>query len=246
VEDAAQGHGARWRGTPLGAHGRLGVLSFGRGKGWTGASGGAVLVRDPRDVDEGLGAGLAPPASRACILMNAAAHWSLGRPSIYGLPRAVPGLGLGETRYRPVCMPRAMSLAAAALALDGKVVADAWVGSRRAAAARYEKLLAEGGVGNVPTRPAQSECGFGRFPVILPRGMESFLDASAALRLGAAPGYPRPLPELDSLLPLLSDRGARWPGADLLVRELVTLPTHPLASPAERDRLVRLLRAGAD
>ena len=49
IEDAAQGHGGRWAGARLGAHGRLGVLSFGRGKGWTGGTGGALLVRDAAD-----------------------------------------------------------------------------------------------------------------------------------------------------------------------------------------------------
>src|SRR5439155_883687 len=34
IEDAAQGHGASWRGRPLGSLGRLSVLSFSRGKGW--------------------------------------------------------------------------------------------------------------------------------------------------------------------------------------------------------------------
>jgi perosamine synthetase len=45
IEDAAQGHGGRWRGRPLGALGALSVLSFGRGKGWTGGAGGALLWR---------------------------------------------------------------------------------------------------------------------------------------------------------------------------------------------------------
>ena len=39
VEDAAQGHGAEWRGLPLGGLGTLSVLSFARGKGWTGGRG---------------------------------------------------------------------------------------------------------------------------------------------------------------------------------------------------------------
>ncbi|MET0399208.1 MAG: DegT/DnrJ/EryC1/StrS family aminotransferase, partial [Longimicrobiaceae bacterium] len=45
VEDAAQGHGASWHGRPLGSLGDLSVLSFGRGKGWTGGRGGALLAR---------------------------------------------------------------------------------------------------------------------------------------------------------------------------------------------------------
>src|SRR3989442_356539 len=47
IEDAAQGHHARWRGRPLGSLGSLSVLSFGRGKGLTGGAGGAPLLREP-------------------------------------------------------------------------------------------------------------------------------------------------------------------------------------------------------
>jgi perosamine synthetase len=45
IEDAAQGHGATWRQRPLGSLGKISVLSFGRGKGWTGLKGGALLLR---------------------------------------------------------------------------------------------------------------------------------------------------------------------------------------------------------
>ena len=38
IEDAAQGHGAAWRGRPLGTLGQISILSFGRGKGWTGGA----------------------------------------------------------------------------------------------------------------------------------------------------------------------------------------------------------------
>jgi dTDP-4-amino-4,6-dideoxygalactose transaminase len=46
VEDAAQAHGCRNGVREAGMTGDLSVLSFGRGKGWTGGAGGALLVRD--------------------------------------------------------------------------------------------------------------------------------------------------------------------------------------------------------
>jgi dTDP-4-amino-4,6-dideoxygalactose transaminase len=47
VEDAAQGLGATWRGTPLGALGDLGCLSFHETKNLTCGEGGALVVGDP-------------------------------------------------------------------------------------------------------------------------------------------------------------------------------------------------------
>src|SRR6059058_4042732 len=48
IEDAAQGHGAEWRGLPVGSFGALSVLSFGRGKGWTGAGEARYWYADSR------------------------------------------------------------------------------------------------------------------------------------------------------------------------------------------------------
>ncbi|MGH7734000.1 MAG: DegT/DnrJ/EryC1/StrS family aminotransferase, partial [Gemmatimonadales bacterium] len=84
IEDAAQGHAASWRGRPLGTLAALSILSFGRGKGWTGGRGGAVLARG------GVHSSGDPPAegpglwNETVTLAGAAAHCALGRPSLFG------------------------------------------------------------------------------------------------------------------------------------------------------------------
>ena len=240
VEDAAQGHGGRWEGSPLGGHGRLGVLSFGRGKGWTGGEGGALLIRDERDRDAVVRP-LQPARPGAVILAKATAQWALGRPSLYGIPRAIPSLALGQTQYRDVGIPRDMSPVAAALALGTKAQADACVEVRRARSARYTTLLANAGFSFRLRLPPGSEAGFSRFPAVLPRGMGTFRSPATALRLGAAPGYPAALPHLDQVRPLLSAPPQLLPGARTLVQQLVTFPTHPMVRHDEQDRLVELL-----
>ena len=96
--------GAReYWGNPGGTFGDLTVLSFGRGKGWTGEGGGALLVRhrDPRLADEVERTDL-PSTFGGVVkpMVLATAQWGLGRPSLYGLPSALPGLGLGQSLYR--------------------------------------------------------------------------------------------------------------------------------------------------
>src|SRR5207237_3967531 len=115
IEDAAQGHGALWRDRPLGSLGRLSVLSFGRGKGWTSGSGGALFLRGGSDLSdrnedtaEQLGE---PDGLRECrVLLGMWAQSAFGHPSVYSLPAALPWLHLGETRYHdpepPVRMTR--------------------------------------------------------------------------------------------------------------------------------------------
>lgn len=51
IEDAAQAHGAAWRGTPVGALGDVGTFSFQSSKGMSAGEGGIMLTNDPA-VDE--------------------------------------------------------------------------------------------------------------------------------------------------------------------------------------------------
>ena len=106
IEDAAQGSGCEWKGKPAGAHGALGVLSFGRGKGVTGGKGGALLVNDDGPA-RGRGraawkAATGPRAPRGSFrdLLLLTAQWLFGRPSLYWIPASLPFLGLGETLYK--------------------------------------------------------------------------------------------------------------------------------------------------
>lgn len=243
IEDAAQGHGARWGDARLGGHGRLGVVSFGRGKGWTGGAGGALLVRDPADAGLMRDAALREGPSVLPWMVKTLAHAALGRPSLYGLPRSIPGLGLGETVYRDVDEPSAMSAHAAALALRSMHAADAWGVSRRRAAERYADLLEHRSLGSGVTPPAGGDPGFIRYPMLLPNGLGSFESPAEAVRLGAASSYPVPLPELVHLRPLLvaDPSPSDCPGARTLVRELVTLPTHAWVRAADQSRLLALL-----
>ncbi|HEX2189850.1 MAG TPA: DegT/DnrJ/EryC1/StrS family aminotransferase, partial [Longimicrobiaceae bacterium] len=134
VEDAAQGHGASWRGRPLGSLGDLSVLSFGRGKGWTGGRGGALLARGGHG---GPLRALPEPhaAAEAKTAALVAAQWLLGRPGVYGIPASIPGLGLGETVYHDPAPPEGITRAAAALVRHGREASRREGEARRASAA---------------------------------------------------------------------------------------------------------------
>ena len=82
--------------------------------------------------------------------------------------------------------------------------------------------------------------GFLRLPLLLARGLGGFADAGLARRVGVARGYPTTLAALAPVAQRLVQKG-HWPGAEQLVRELVTLPTHSWVSEADREGLVRLL-----
>ncbi|HSU13299.1 aminotransferase class I/II-fold pyridoxal phosphate-dependent enzyme [Longimicrobium sp.] len=248
VEDAAQGHGAAWRGRPAGSFGALSVLSFGRGKGWTGGRGGALLVHTEgmEMGSEGMEMGMkmempsVPPGGALAEMMNlaaSAAQWMLGRPSLYALPSAIPGLALGETVYHPPRPPRALPRAAATLLRRTRAAAEREADARRRNARAL--LAALGDVPGIhPIRPVDgADPGFLRLPLLLDAPLPS-----DAARLGIARGYPLPLAALPALKPRLTGPERRFPGAETLASHLVTLPTHSLLTPADLGAITALVR----
>lgn len=271
IEDAAQGFGGEWAGAPLGSQGHLGILSFGRGKGWTGGgAGGALLMPEEEwgramEVLEGVGmsdlraveakggeaiarTGTKHGVTGTKAFLQAVGLWGLARPGIYRVPRSLP-LGLGETRYREPEPIRPLSQAEAALVLAAYSPALAAVETRRRVAREYgqdlEDLAARGGGPfRVPVVPPAATPGYLRFPLRPFQGMEAFRYPEQARRLGVETGYPRILPDLMSLKALVEDGGSQevYPGAVALRDGLITLPTHPRTRKGERRRLVEMLR----
>lgn len=242
IADAAQTHGSLWDGRPAGCSGDLIVLSFGRGKGWSGGGGGALLRR-PAGQSPVESATLADRgmAGESTAALSLGAQWLLGRPSLYGLPSAIPSLGLGQTIYHEPTPPAAMSRTSAAMLIANQRDSGREVSFRRDNAARYAELLSHHLDDRALIGAAlHDRSGALRFPIRLPGGWPE-LRKTDALRLGAAPGYPAPLVDLHPLKDLLDDTEASIPGAILLARELVTLPTHSLVSRREIEELVRIV-----
>jgi dTDP-4-amino-4,6-dideoxygalactose transaminase len=247
VEDAAQGHGAEWRGRALGSFGRVSVLSFGRGKGWTGVQGGALLLRHGVVPPHNVPLAAAGLADEVGVLARALAQQSLAQPSLYGVPSGIPCLELGETRYRP---PRpglvGMTRAAARLVMETRRAAEIEAESRRAAAF----VLAGAGrgdeVGRTVCPPRGAKPGYLRFPVLVGRARRQCVRGERARRLGIMPGYPASLVSLPAVRARLADSRRSFRGAEELVRELITLPTHTLIRTGEREAILWMLSRRAD
>ncbi len=240
VEDAAQGMGSSWKGAPLGSLGDLSVLSFGRGKGWTGGSGGAVLEHARGDR---LHVPATPARSTLSVGVRTTAQWILGRPRAYWLALHVPLLALGETRYHPPTEPEGMPplSASVALAHAEQALRECEIRRRNAAALldRLARIHGDGRPGPI-TVPEGGRAGYLRLPLLTPWGMSGLSDAARARARGVMPGYPRSLPELDAA------RGRAFPGpptpaARRLATQLVTAPTHRLLTAADITQIAHEL-----
>ncbi|MBK8005194.1 MAG: DegT/DnrJ/EryC1/StrS family aminotransferase [Gemmatimonadetes bacterium] len=237
VEDAAQGIGGSWRGRPLGAHGALSVLSFGRGKGNTSGGGGALLVHDARYA--GQLPDLPPGGAGMVAVAKTGVQYLLARPALYAIPASLPFLGLGETVYHPAHPPRGMSSSGFGLLSRSLLEVDGDAAVRRRNAVRLTALIGR------PVRPASPSAGGNpghlRFPVVVdPDLRPSALEAGR--RLGLQPGYPTSLPALGE--PFVSHATAQGtlPGATLLARAVVTAPVHAFMSESELALLAMMIR----
>jgi perosamine synthetase len=247
IADVAQGFGATWNGQALGSSADFTVLSFGRGKGWTGAGGGALLWRGPianslikqADTQSGqVGFG-----GETKLIAKAAVQWALGRSSTYALPAAIPFLRLGETVYHDPTELSQMTRASAALLLATRSEALEEVLRRRVNARVYAEWLGEpsGQLHSVPGARLNDESGGLRFPVRIKHGWTALQNTSAP-RMGVAPGYPTALSDLAALQRFISNAKAELPGAKLLAKELVTLPTHSRTSATEMRRAAAIVK----
>ncbi len=242
IEDAAQGHGATYASKPLGALGAISTLSFGRGKGWTGGSGGAVMVRrlNRRVTWPSL---VAAPAVDLGTMLRLDAQFFLGRPALYGLPRRLPGLDLGETVYHPPVRPAGLSRAAASAVLATRAASLGEADHRRAAVQHFQAQVRESDRFREIKSAAgpRGLCGFLRFPVLAQGGLLGFANPDAAETLGVAASYPRRLFDLPQLAAVLTGGDDLYPGAARLVAQLITFPVHSRMSAGDRASLSRLV-----
>ena len=247
IEDAAQAIGSVYADRPVGSFGDLSILSFGRGKGWTGMGGGALLMRGDGSAQAAArlrtAARTRAPGSTS-VLVKAAAQWLLARPRVYGLPASIPALRLGETVYHEPSVPRPMARLSAALVLEADALSRGEATTRRRHADEYRARLTAGSrLRGMVGAHSGTAAGMLRFPVLVAGGWAAARE-SGADRLGAGPPYPTTLDQLPALARLLANPGAPHSGADRIVRELVTLPTHSRTRPEERTRLCAWLESG--
>jgi dTDP-4-amino-4,6-dideoxygalactose transaminase len=233
IEDAAQAAGGTWRGRPLGSFGDLVVLSFGRGKGTSAGRGGALVSRHA-DFDERIrdvAATLSDADAGWRDWMISAAVWALARPALYAIPASIPSLRLGEMVFHEAHAPHAMTNRAVAMlpgALGGVRRAAA---QRGAVAAQVRTVLQASSGTELPTPLADGTCGWLRLPMLDTSGR------GAAPTLGILRSYPLPIRAMPEGRSVLVRTPNPEPGADLLARTLLTVPTHRFVSADVIDRI---------
>lgn len=239
IEDAAQGAGGSWRGTPLGFNGSLGVLSFGRGKGITGGAGGALVGNDERGrrlVREG-GSEASGNQTSAREVVATVVQSVFARRSLYWLPASLPFLSLGETHYREALPIRSMSSFAAGVLRVTTRLAPAESARRREQATTLRARCADAGLWMVSVSPV-GEAGYLRLPTVTDADHGGTATASMQ-RVGVMPSYPLALPDLPGFGTRASSSDSECAGARRLATRLLTLPVHGGLHRRDQDAIVK-------
>lgn len=235
IEDAAQAAGGTLDGIPLGALADISILSFGRGKGTTAGSGGALLFRGEVFGKRSAQNGFPVDRSRrgGYELAALGAQWLLARPALYRIPSSIPGLRLGEMVYKPAAEPRSMSRVSAFMLSRALRMENAEVARRRMNAKRLLASIDERG-GLTPVHAInRGEPGYLRLALLDRAG-----DFAARQSLGAIRGYPMTLDQHGQLNPLLLPNERAGPGSALLRDRLFTVPTHSRVRDVDIARLI--------
>lgn len=238
IEDAAQGAGGTLGGNLLGSLGELSVLSFGRGKGMTAGSGGALLVNTlalaawTKELRAELGA--APGGGVEVVTL--AAQSVLARPSVYRFPASIPALKLGEMVYHPPTEPRPMAAAAAAILQSALKIDEREVEYRRIRAKNLLNRIQDAHCISPVAPISGGEPGFLRLAMIDNSG--SRLPRAP---IGALRGYPITLGQHAQLQPLLMPGERAGKGAEFLRDRLFTLPTHSRVTQPDLERVAKWL-----
>jgi hypothetical protein len=223
IEDAAQGGGGTLSGALLGSIGDLSILSFGRGKGTTGGSGGAVLVNTSELAEwtSDVRSRLKNDSRGVVEVFGLAAQRLFSHPSLYSLPASIPGLAIGQMVFHPPKEPRAMTAVCAAVLRRTLQCEQDEVSARRARATDLiSRLTVSAQVRPVCAIP-RGEPGFLRLALLNKAGR-----AGQRADLGAVPGYPMTLDQHAQLEPLLISGEKSGKGSEYLRDRLFTVPTH--------------------
>jgi perosamine synthetase len=245
VDDAAQAMGAKLAGKWLGACGDVGLFSLGRGKNFSTGSGGIILTNNDmiaQTLNVVCGKVKRYGSRQKCMLLLKAGLLALFiHPRLYGVPAHLPGLKLGQTVFEPGFPVALMSGVQAGLAQDWVSKLENFSRTRRSNARHLLEVLQKLPRAESPVGSASAING-PRLPIFISddRAKSALLAASSQQGLGISLTYP------DAVDGIPFFRKAPWcgsfPQARKIAREIVTVPTHPLITDHDLERLKSALR----
>ncbi len=251
IDDAAQSLGASLGGRPAGGWGDAGILSFDKGKAVSAIEGGAI-VTDTDSIAAAVHRQMSPlhGPSLSATIQNAAklgAYVTCLRPELYWIPNAVPGLGLGQTHYRPDFALELESPWLAALASTMWPRLREFTSARVANAERYRSGIPDAACLSKVEPVDDAQPSYLRFPILVhePSLRARLLHDLDRAGIGATDSYPGSIADVPEVQPYLACEPDATVGRSVAA-SIMTLPTHPFVSGRDIDRVVDIVSAAAN
>ena len=248
IEDAAQAMGNVIDNHPLGTLGDIGFFSLGRGKAFSTVEGG-IIVTDSDKIAESLGhriqeLSVLSAAHTSKIIAYALALSALTQPSLFWIPKLIPGLKLGETIYDAQFPMKQFSPFQAGLARNWRKRISLFQNLRKKNVLYWEKALNRfPWVQPITVKKESLKEPFPllRFPVLVKTASlrNALFEVSEKYGLGIMPSYPDSINEIAELK--YQFKGKTYPGAKQCAKRLVTFPVHEFVSSTDRLRIVSSL-----
>jgi perosamine synthetase len=249
LDDAAQALGAKHAGRPVGGFGEAGLFSFDKGKNITSLEGGAVVASDAElaaAIQARYAKLAASSASQTTLrVIKLAAYSALLRPTLYGVVRKLPGLGLGRTPYDETYPVERYSRVLAGFA-DTLLqrLQELSEQRRKNATALITELRDIDGVQLIEP-PAGSQPVYARLPILIEMSARraAVIEQLENDGIGATASYPSALCDVPEVAALLPKVDMEMPGARRVASSIVTLPTHAYSPSNLPTRVAASMRA---
>jgi dTDP-4-amino-4,6-dideoxygalactose transaminase len=226
VEDAAQAMGAADDGNKLGTLGDVGFFSLGRGKNISSGSGGVVITSSKEIADsirkEYSNLESAPAIDTLMMIFQNMLLAIFIHPMLYWLPKNLPFLRIGETKYYSTFAVRKMSGFQAGLLRHWRPKLEMFNRQRSKNAEFYIDSFRISGRKGIYANGIP----YNRFPIYV--GNKSIKDSLCKKGdvMGISPMYPSPIHKIPEIKECFDNHG--YEQSNEISDTLVTLPTHPL------------------
>jgi perosamine synthetase len=247
IDDAAQALGATRNGDFSGTLGDVGFYSLARGKALGAGEGGIIVTDSPEiaaAIQAELGALSAPSSGHVSwLFLQLLATSVFINPRLYWVPNSLPFLKLGTTEFDPCFGTKHLSKIACALLPLLMERLEEMNRVRRGNAAILALALEGNRHFNQPKPAEACEATYTRFPLVA----KNETVKSQALRrlqeagIGASPFYPSAICDIPGIGSHMAANDFHRPKAESLSRRLFTLPTHPLLTRQDLNRVSQIL-----
>ncbi len=238
IDDSAQAMGAKYKGKYLGIFGDAGIFSLSRGKNITTVDGGIIVTNSNEMAEELSKIDLkkAGYLDRLMIIFKALIISVFLRPCFYWLPGKLPFLNLGVAVFSTNFCLKELTEIQAGMGIRMLKRLKTINETRALKADKLIKGLGSSKGINFSRKVDGAEPVFLRLPIRCNNSNQ--LDYP---RLGIVKSYPYPLNKIEPLKPYIIN-GKRYPNAERLAENILTLPTHNYVTRKDINLIINYFR----